>query len=259
MRERKEEDSLAHSTRQLQSQSQSQSQSNVRVVPTSTQASPSGPSATPLPTSFANIAEVEKAMAETDSLASAINSVIQADFDYSSASWGSEEMLILDRAAISDLLYKVLQDDQAAGFRSRDVVTREGDKQRPPYVQLNSFGGTFRPYRIVKRQDGRLVLYGHAALYRARRALARAKDPYVTPSVKDLITELIDVGHAEGTLLPPRGSELWSRVRSIGSALNHAGGKELMLQAHRDVRDRLGATYARELERVWDGVGQWLG
>ncbi|KAF7170624.1 hypothetical protein CNMCM5623_002995 [Aspergillus felis] len=214
---------------------------------------------TPLPASLAKIVEIDKAIAATDGLASGIDSVIQADFDYSSGQWGSEEILVLDKAAISELLHKVLQDDQTAGFRSRDVVTYEGDKQMPPYVQLNSIGGTFRPYRIAKRQDGRLVLYGHAALYRAKRALERAKNPSATPSAADLITELIDLGHAEGALLAPRGSELRGRVRSIGSVLNDAGGKKLMLQAHEAVRDRLGATCAHQLEVAWDGVGDWLG
>jgi hypothetical protein len=214
---------------------------------------------TPLPASLAKIVEIDKAIAATDGLASGIDSVIQADFDYSSGPWASEEILILDKAAISELLHKVLQDDQSAGFRSRDVVTYEGDEQKPPYVQVNSIGGTFRPYRIAKRQDGQLVLYGHAALYRARRALDRAKNPSVTPSAAELITELIDVGHAEGSLLAPPGSELRGRIQSIGSALNHAGGKKLMLKAHGAVRDRLGATFARELEVAWDGVGDWLG
>lgn len=57
----------------------------------------------------------------------------------------------------------------------------------------------------------------------------RAKNPSVTPLAADLITELIDVGHAEGALLAPRGSELRRRVWSIGSALNDAGDKKLML------------------------------
>lgn len=74
-----------------------------------------------------------------------------------------------------------------------------------------------------------------------------------------MITELIDVGLAEGALLAPNGSELQERVQSIGSALNDAGGKKLMLQAHETVRDRLGATRASELEVAWDGVGDWHG
>ncbi|KAG0054374.1 hypothetical protein BGZ83_011383 [Gryganskiella cystojenkinii] len=214
---------------------------------------------TPSPASLAKIVEIDEVIAATEGLASGIDSVIQADFDYSSGLWGSEEILVLDKAAISELLYKVLQDDQTAGFRSRSVKTNEGDEQQPPFVQLNSIGGSFRPYRIAKRQDGRLVLYGHAALYRAKRALDRAKNPSVIPSATDLITELIDVGLAEGALLGPRGSEIRERVQSIGSALNDAGGKKLMLQAHKTVRDRLGVTRARELEVAWDGVGDWLG
>jgi tetratricopeptide (TPR) repeat protein len=133
--------------------------------------------ATPSPASLAKIVEIDVAIAATEGLASGIDSVIQADFDYVSGPWSSEEILVLDKAAISELLYKVLQDDQTAGFRSRSVDTNEGDERQPPYVQLNSIGGTFRPYRIAKRQDGRLVLYGHAALYRAKRALDRAKNP----------------------------------------------------------------------------------
>lgn len=106
---------------------------------------------TPLPAPLPKIAEFDRAIAATDGLASGIDSVIQADFDYSSGSWGSEEILVLDKAAISELLHKVLQDDHAAGLRSRDVVIHEGGKQRPPSVQLNSVGESFRPYRIAKR------------------------------------------------------------------------------------------------------------
>uniref|UniRef100_A0A093UUI3 Uncharacterized protein n=1 Tax=Talaromyces marneffei PM1 TaxID=1077442 RepID=A0A093UUI3_TALMA len=170
-----------------------------------------------------------------------------------------EILVIVFKIAISELLYKVLQDDQTAGFRSCDVVTHEGDEQQPPCKQLNSISEIFRQYRIAKRQDGRLVLYGHAALYRAKRALGRTMDPSVTPSAADLITELIDVGHAEGRLLGPTGSELRGRVQSIGSELNDIGGKILMLHAHETVRNTLGATCARGLEFVWDGVGDWLG
>lgn len=93
----------------------------------------------------------------------------------------------------------------------------------------------------------------------AERALERAKIPSVVPSAAELITELIDIGHAEGALLAPGGSELRGRVRSIESALNDAGGKKLMLQAHEAVRGRFKPTIARELEVAWDGVGDWLG
>ncbi|KAG0001670.1 hypothetical protein BGZ80_006138, partial [Entomortierella chlamydospora] len=214
---------------------------------TSEQQPPNSALQPPLPGSLVKIAEIDKAIAATDSLASGIDSDIQADFDYLSGPWGCEELLVLDKAALSELLYKVLQDDQTAGLRSRSMDTHKGDKQHPPYVQLNSIGKTFRPYRITKRQDGRLVLYGHEALYRAKRALDRAKNPSVTPSTADLITELIDIG-----------SELQGRVRSIGSMLNDAGGMMLMQQVHKAIRDRLGVSRARELEYAWDGVGDWL-
>lgn len=70
----------------------------------------------------------------------------------------------------------------------------------------------------------------------------RAKDPSVIPSAAELINKLIDVGHAEGSLLAPPGSELRGIIQSMGSALKYSGGKKLMLQAHGAVRDRLGAT-----------------
>jgi hypothetical protein len=70
---------------------------------------------------------------------------------------------------------------------------------------------------------------------------------------------ITDVGLAEGALLAPKGLELQERLQSVRSALNDAGGKKFMLQAHETVRDRLGATRACELEAAWDGVGDWLG
>ncbi|KAJ5763290.1 hypothetical protein N7533_001971 [Penicillium manginii] len=99
------------------------------------------------------------------------------------------------------------------------------------------------------RQAGQLLFYGHAALHRAKRALDKAKNPTATISAADLTTELIDIGHTTGApLLHPIDSELRGHVQSIGSALNHVGGKNLMLQAHQAVSERLGASRARELE-----------
>ncbi|KFY13656.1 hypothetical protein V492_03108 [Pseudogymnoascus sp. VKM F-4246] len=222
------------------------------VAPWATEvAPPPTPTAPPV-----KIPEVDEALAATDSLARGIDSIIEADFGVLQFVWGCEEILLLDKPAMRELLYKALQDDYLTGFLSREFYTKGGDEFHPPFAQIYSKAQTFRPYRIVKRQDGRLVLYGHAALYRAKRALERAKNPPVTPD--DFTTELVDIG-SEGGLLRPRGSELGERVHAIGEALNNAGGMGLMLQVHGTVRKRLGAPLARELEVAWDGVGAWLG
>jgi hypothetical protein len=104
----------------------------------------------------------------------------------------------------------VAEDDLAAGFGTLSVTSTDGDNEDEPlYVQLNSSNGrTFRPYRIVKREDGQLALYSHAALYQAERVIDRAKGTSATPSTEGLINELIAIGRVQGGLLPPRGSEL---------------------------------------------------
>ena len=207
-----------------------------------------------------SLTKVDEVIAAAERLSSSTDSEIQRHFDYVSTRWGCEAILILDKAAIRELLRRVAEDDLAAGFGTLSVASSDEDNDdKPPYVQLNSTDGrTFRPYRIVKREDGQLALYGHAALYQAKRAIDRAKGTSSTPSTEDLINELIAIGRVEGGLLPPRGSELRGRIQSVGSALNDIGGMELMMQAHA-VRQSLGPVRARELEAAWDGVGTWLG
>jgi hypothetical protein len=75
-----------------------------------------------------------------------------------------------------------------------------------------------------------------------------SKNPSTTTSAADLITELIDIGHAERSLLPPEGSEQQGHVRSIGSALDYTGGIMLILQIHDAVHNKIGRVYARKLE-----------
>lgn len=169
-----------------------------------------------------------------------------------------EEILVLDRVAARELLHKTVMDGLPRGFGRLSVVSDvEGGLS---YTQLNAMDGrTFRPYRIVKREDDQLALYGYQALYQARRALDPTKATSSALPTADLINQLIAIGRAEGALLAPRGSELRERIQLIGSALNEKGGKALMLQAHTTVRQSLGPVRARELEAAWDGVGSWLG
>jgi hypothetical protein len=207
------------------------------------------------------LTKVDEVIAAAERLSSSTDSEIQRHFDYVSTRWGCEAILILDKAAIRELLRTVAEDDLAAGFGTLSVASSDEDNEvKPPYVQLNSMDSrTFRPYRIVKREDGQLALYGHAALYQAKRAMDRAEGTSSTPSADDLINELIAIGRVEGALLAPRGSELRGRIQSVGSALNDIGGMELMLQAHATVRQSLGPVRARELEAAWADVGTWLG
>ena len=208
------------------------------------------------------LTKVDEVIAAAERLSSSTDSEIQGNFDYVSTRWGCEAILILDKAGIRELLRTVAEDDLAAGFGTLSVASSDEDNNEvePPYVQLNSMDGrTFRPYRIVKREDGQLALYGHAALYQAKRAMDRAKGTSSTPSAEDLINELIAIGRVEGALLAPRRSELRGRIQSVGSTLNDIGGIELMLQAHATVRQSLGPVRARELEAAWDDVGTWLG
>jgi hypothetical protein len=209
-----------------------------------------------------SLTKVDEVIAAAERLCSSADSEIQGNFDYVSTRWGCEAILILDTAGIRELLRTVAEDDLAAGFGTLSVASSDEDNNEvePPYVQLNSMDSrTFRPYRIVKREDGQLALYGHAALYQAKRAMDRAKGTSSTPSAEDLINELIAIGRVEGALLAPRGSELRGRIQSVGSALNDIGGMELMLQAHAAVRQSLGPVRARELEAAWDGIGTWHG
>lgn len=51
-------------------------------------------------------------------------------------------------------------------------------------------------------------------------------------------------------------------VRKIGRELNEAGGMQLMLEAHgyfSAMADAIGPGLPRNLESVWDGIGEWRG
>lgn len=214
------------------------------------------PTPTPTPTpSSASLDKVDEVIAAAEGLPPAADSEIKRHFDYVSTTWCCEEILLLDQSAMRELLRKVVLDDAARGFHRIQLSSSTEDES--PYVQLNSIDRTFRPYRIVKRHDGLLALYGHTALYQAKRALDRARGASL--STADLTNELIAIARTEEGLLPPRGSELREHIRAIGSELNECGGHELMLQTHATVRQSVGGVHARELEAAWDGIGKWRG
>lgn len=116
--------------------------------------------------------------------------------------WRCDELLMLDRDAIKALLTRVAEDDRVLDF-DRLIVRKgpEGDDGDPPYVQLNSVGETWRPYRLVKREDGQLILYGHAALYLVKRIMDRTGEELKAVSTENLIKELIDIGRTQGRLV----------------------------------------------------------
>jgi hypothetical protein len=187
---------------------------------------------------------------------------------YLSYRYHCEEILVLAKASARELLRRVVQDDFARGFDDVQVTSR--DEGNVPFVQLNLANSTYvrrtpagtqsvRPYRVVKREDGKFSLYGHLALYEAKRAVDPAHDTSFPRTPEGLTKELLTIGTVEEGLLPPRGSELRGRIKSIGVSLNALGGKELMLKVHAVVRENLGSARARELERAWDGVGDWEG
>jgi hypothetical protein len=79
-----------------------------------------------------------------------------------------------------------------------------------------------------------------------------------------LVNELIQIGKSYEYLslkgdvkYNKRGDHI--RARDIGEQLNKMGGIDLMRAAHDMVKSSLGTGQARNLESVWDGIGDWLG
>jgi len=79
--------------------------------------------------------------------------------------------------------------------------------------------------------------------------------------VDESVTRLV---HLYG--LSPRGEGFFvgsgsdEFVKNIGEILNAAGGKQLMLAVHQQfaaIYNIMGA--ARNLEMIWDGIGEWQG
>jgi len=82
------------------------------------------------------------------------------------------------------------------------------------------------------------------------------------PEIEALFSELLRIGSAEQFLkydssgkYDDRGNHL--RTYAIGQELNRLGGMKLMLAGFYRVRVSLPAVRAAELERTWDGIGDW--
>jgi hypothetical protein len=216
----------------------------------------------------ASLIKVDELISAADGLPASADSDIQRDLGYLSHRYHCGEILVLAKASARELLGKVVQDDFSRGFDDLQVTSRaEGEV---PFVQLNLTHSTYvrrtpagnqsvRLYRVVKREDGQFAMYGHLALYEAKRAMDPDHCVPFPPTTEGLTKELLTIGMVEEGLLPPKGSELRGRIQSIGVSLSARGGKELMLEVHAVVRENLGGARARELESAWDGVGDWEG
>ncbi len=81
--------------------------------------------------------------------------------------------------------------------------------------------------------------------------------------VDRLITELIQIGQREDFLSERPGAGFNAqchniRARQIGERLHAIGGLELMGQADKRVRKKLGGQLSAHLEYCWNEIGGWL-
>lgn len=59
-----------------------------------------------------------------------------------------------------------------------------------------------------------------------------------------------------------KSDPLVAGIRSIGTNLNNIGGMDLMLETHKSFAascNEIGPGLARNLEMMWDGIGDWRG
>ncbi|WP_062992065.1 hypothetical protein [Nocardia anaemiae] len=113
---------------------------------------------------------------------------IQRDFLTVKDAWGAKEVVVVVGAdALQRRIAKIVADNESDGFtESRvKVVTDEC----PARVQLDSLNVSrttgWRPYRIVKREDGEFAMYGHSSMYRDLAVSPGASE--LTPWVRELI------------------------------------------------------------------------
>ncbi len=80
-------------------------------------------------------------------------------------------------------------------------------------------------------------------------------------AIEDAVDELLEIYrlHPEGFVRVHGGPQV-KRIRRIGARLNSRGGMERMLEVHKSFAARCTVFGApRNLEHMWDGIGEWLG
>lgn len=173
--------------------------------------------------------------------------------------WDAREVLTLVANDLRAVIIETLCGDMREGFSVRQVHPLVEPES---YLQFNTISdsalvagrGTFRGYRIVKREDGRFALYGHAAMYRYRDIYQGSK--HYVGSLDPLVRELLVIGL--NGYLDGAGGQASPPAREIGAQLDSAGGITSMQAAHSIVSEKLGRREARCLEVAWDGVGDWI-
>ena len=146
----------------------------------------------------------------------------------------------------------------------------------PPSIWCQVCGRNLRPQDVVRKlileaNDSRLAARSNVredeTTRLARRLAAAAESglrsyPYLSPEQQQL---LIDGEYLDSLISSGAQPDAWIRdaveVRAVGRELNRNGGMRAMLEVHQRVME-LGLNNrnaAREIERAWDGIGQWLG
>ncbi|MFD4348893.1 hypothetical protein ACFWQ6_29130 [Streptomyces coelicoflavus] len=146
----------------------------------------------------------------------------------------------------------------------------------PPSIWCQVCGQNPRPWDVVTRltleaNDTRPPARSNVReddSTRLARRLAEAADsglrnfPYLSTEQQHL---LLDRGHLDSLIPSLDQADTWVRgaveIRAAGHELNRNGGMRAMQEAHQQVME-LGLNYrdaAREIERLWDGIGEWWG
>ncbi|MGX1675192.1 hypothetical protein [Streptomyces sp. NPDC055400] len=146
----------------------------------------------------------------------------------------------------------------------------------PPSIWCRVCGQNLRPLDVARRltleaNDTRPparsnVREGDST--RLSRRLAEAADaglrnyPYLSKEQQGL---LLDRGYLDSLIPSADQADAWVRgaveIRAAGHQLNRNGGMRAMQETHQQVME-LGLNYrdaAREIERLWDGIGDWWG
>jgi hypothetical protein len=111
---------------------------------------------------------------------------------------------------------------------------------------------------VVGASGALLVYFGMRA---DRRQVQTAKGKRLPATEKEAITALVGIyrDHTEGFLTGSSSAEA-KLIREIGGMLNEKGGMPAMLRVHEAFAASSGVYGApRNLEHMWDGIGEWRG